>query len=151
MQQELDSVCSFHQKYGFEIASQPTLLTGDLGFIRLCASQLRGLQDQCTRRAPGNLLESRLALSLEELAEWLEAHVEQDLEAAADAWGDRLYVLLGDAVAAGLPGDEIFCEIHRSNMSKTRPSDISEAKGIKGDGYSSPSLHHLLFGEPKSK
>jgi len=48
--------------------------------------------------ASDDALLSRVALALEELAEWVLAHADQDLKSAA-AWVDRCYVLVGDAVA----------------------------------------------------
>ena len=41
----------------------------------------------------GDVLLSRAAMALEELAEWVTAHARGDLVAAADAWADRAYVL----------------------------------------------------------
>jgi predicted HAD superfamily Cof-like phosphohydrolase len=53
-------------------------------------------------------------MAIEEFIEWLQAHVDDDLIAAADAWADRSYVLVGDVVAAGLPAAELHSEVHRS-------------------------------------
>ena len=89
---------------------------------------------------PGDL-PSRLCLAVEELAEWVEAHSSGDLVAAADAWGDRMYVLLGDAVASGMPVDDIFQEVHRSNMTKLPCAGVTNNKGIKGRTYTPPSIY----------
>ena len=105
------------------------------------AAELRTLQGQARQR--GNLGESlfvRLALALEELAEWLEAHANGDLVAAADAKGDRLYMMLGDAVSAGMPGAAIFKEIHRSNMTKAAQLAKPDGKAFKQGTYARPRL-----------
>jgi hypothetical protein len=74
------------------------------------------------------------------------AHFAGDLVAAADAFGDRPYVLLGDAVAASLPAAAIFAEIHRSNMTKAGPSASGNGKGSKGAAFMPPQLGGLLGG-----
>lgn len=42
----------------------------------------------------------------------------RDIVETADAIADLIYVLHGLEIEAGIPGDEIFDEVHRSNMSK---------------------------------
>ena len=73
------------------------------------ADAANGYQDQ---------LLSRAAMAVEELGEWIFAHADTDLVAAADSLADRFYVLLGDAVATGLPLGRLFEAVHRSNMTK---------------------------------
>ena len=85
----------------------------------------------------------RAAMAIEELAEWLLAHANGDLVAAADAWADRAYVLFGDAVAAGLPAAELFAEVHRSNMTKELVAD-GTGKARKGAAYRPPELAAIL-------
>jgi predicted HAD superfamily Cof-like phosphohydrolase len=89
-----------------------------------------------------DLLLRRASFAVEELAEWLHAHAKNDLNAAADALGDRFYVLLGDAVASGMPLGPIFNEVHRSNMTKT--SRLSDGKGRKGNAYVPPDIERVL-------
>lgn len=79
-------------------------------------------------------------MAIEELAEWIEAHCHQDEAAAADAIGDRLYVLLGDAVATGLNVESILDDVHRSNMGKVAINPQS-GKAIKGDRYQPPKFN----------
>jgi predicted HAD superfamily Cof-like phosphohydrolase len=79
-------------------------------------------------------------MTLEELAEWLRAHAQQDLTAAADAIGDRLYLLLGDAVASGLPLTEIFRTVHSSNMTKM----TGVGKAVKGRSFRRPEIAAIL-------
>lgn len=82
-------------------------------------------------------------MAMEELAEWLQAHVNGDVVGAADAWADRAYVLFGDVVAAGLPAAALFDEVHRSNMTK-QPDPRRTGKAIKGLGYEPPDLRSIL-------
>ncbi len=86
----------------------------------------------------------RAAMELEELAEWLLAHAQANLVGVADALGDRLYLLLGDAVATGLPLAELFSVVHESNMSKLGGVHTGLGKGVKGPGYARPRIAEVL-------
>jgi len=145
MDAELNKVREFHCQIGAAVAESPTLLACQAGSASEIATAIRGLLARCQGMAGDdtNLL-SRLCLALEELAEWVEAHAAGDLVAAVDAWGDRLYVLLGDAAAAGLPADAIFDEVHRSNMSKAVSRPGSLGKGTKGSEFRKPRLEQIL-------
>ncbi len=81
--------------------------------------------------------------AIEELYEWAKAHAESDLVEAADAWADRCYVLFGDAIASGIPAEAIFNEVHRSNMTKSAPSDL-HGKGFKNPHFERPLLEPIL-------
>lgn len=139
------AVTDFHLAIGAPVASGPQLLPCRESAARTMADRLRAQRTLAAElsEAPGDLM-SRLALALEELAEWLEAHAEGDLVAAADAWGDRQYVLLGDAVAAGLPADAIFERVHCSNMSKADQPQDASGKAVKGTRYRRPELADIL-------
>lgn len=60
----------------------------------------------------------RCALINEELRELSEAIDADDLVEIADALADLCYVVIGTAVAYGIPLDKVFEEVHRSNMKK---------------------------------
>ena len=62
----------------------------------------------------------RHKLMAEENDEYLEACQQKNLTLIADALGDKLYILFGTIIAHGLQHkiEEVFDEIHRSNMSK---------------------------------
>jgi len=148
MDDALNEVREFHRQIGAAGADSPGLLpckrdsaSEMAGAIRLLLARCRSMADD------GNSLLARLCLALEEMAEWVEAHAAGDLVAAADAWGDRLYVLLGDAVAAGLPAAAIFEEVHRSNMTKTAAKAGNLGKGTKADAFRQPRLREVLFPE----
>ena len=106
------AVRDFHLGTGAPIAERPRLLPGDRLAAETLAGQLSSLKSSINT-AGGGMLVQRAAMAIEELAEWLLAHANGDLVAAADAWADRAYVLFGDAVAAGLPAAELFAEVHR--------------------------------------
>ena len=64
------------------------------------------------------MLQFRHDLTKEENEELLDAKTKKDV---LDAVCDKLYVTFGDAVAAGIPLENLllaFAEVHRSNMSK---------------------------------
>ena len=138
MKKQIQQVTDFHQSIGEKVAESPDLLQLNHEADRGLASGLRELIATATANDKSlSHLNRRALMAIEELAEWIEAHLEGDRVAAADAIGDRLYVLLGDAVATGLPVVEIFDEVHQSNMTKTRQKQ-STGKGVKGKDFSRP-------------
>jgi predicted HAD superfamily Cof-like phosphohydrolase len=141
----LDNVRDFHRKIGAPISDAPALLPCRRETAAEAAGALREVlgRFRAMERSNEQLL-LRLCLAVEELAEWTEAHAAGDLVAAADAWGDRLYVLLGDAICAGLPAVEIFTAIHQSNMTKSPANKQNSGKGTKAAGYEPPQLEKLM-------
>jgi predicted HAD superfamily Cof-like phosphohydrolase len=121
------------------------LLPGNVSDAEAVAKRVANLADETANLAfeTDDLLLHRAAMALEELAEWLTAHAQGDLVAVADAWADREYVLLGDAVAGGLPAIELFAEVHRSNMTK-EPDSAGTGKAIKGPAYTPPNIRRVL-------
>jgi hypothetical protein len=148
IQNALDAVRLFHQKLGAPIGTRPTLLPGDRAEAAKIAITISQLAKAIREIAlpPGDVLLPRVAMALEELAKWLDAHVKEDLVAVADAWADRMYVLLGDAVVAGLPATEVFFKVHRSNMTK-EPDSAGSGKAVKGLAYQAPELKSILSDE----
>lgn len=145
MDTALNEVRKFHRQIGAAVIDSPALLACQAESATEVAVAIRALLTRCrTMAGDGSDLLSRLCLDLEELAEWVEAHAAGDLVAAADAWGDRLYVLLGDAVAAGLPANAIFEEVHRSNMTKTVAKAGNLGKGTKAVAFRPPRLREIL-------
>lgn len=65
---------------------------------------------------------------------------------------DLMYVTIGTAVTFGLPLEEVFTEVHRSNMSKLGPDGKpiyrEDGKVLKGPSYKEPNLE--AFFEPQS-
>lgn len=92
---------------------------------------------------------TRARLMTEELAETIIAMNERDREKIADGLADVLYVVFGTAITYGLPIEEIFAEVHRSNMSKCveTTGDMRRkysVRAAKGPGYSPPDLASIL-------
>ena len=83
----------------------------------------------------------RLALIQEELAELAYAWSEMNTVEVADAIADLLYVVYGTAVATGIEIDEVFAEVHASNMTK----EVKDGQlKPKGDGYKAPDIASIL-------
>jgi predicted HAD superfamily Cof-like phosphohydrolase len=140
MENQLQDVREFHRHIGAEVASKTCLLAHTESSARELAVAVREICDRFAGHPDSRTsLIARSLMSLEETAEWLEAHVAHDIIAAADAWADRLYVLLGDAIATGLPASNVFQAVHASNMTKAA-RDSRTGKGVKASGYQAPEL-----------
>jgi predicted HAD superfamily Cof-like phosphohydrolase len=120
-----EQVLEFHKAFGLYIGSKPELRDKNISKLRI------------------NLL-------TEEVNEYIEAVDNNDLIEIADAIGDILYIAIGSAISYGIPIDEVFDEIHRSNMSKLdengKPMHREDGKVIKSSLYSPPSLEPIIFG-----
>ena len=84
----------------------------------------------------------------EEFDELHAAVHDDDLVETADALADLLYVVAGMAVTHGIPLEEVFAEVHRTNMAKfpggvaiRRPSD---GKIMKPEGWQPPDVESIL-------
>ena len=144
----IESVSLFHSQIGAPVRQQPSLLPCCPDQAAQISRELYEMIQRYEQFKPGKsefLL--RLLMAVEELAEWAEAHATQDLVAAADAWGDRMYLLIGDAVSCGLPAGYVFEEVHRSNMTKTAGGTSGNGKGIKAEDFEDPRLGELLRAE----
>lgn len=124
--QPSDMVEEFHRAYGLPIRQEPKLpetLERDL----------------------------RNGLLAEEFLEYIEAEAKNDLVAIADALADMIYIIQGTALVYGLPLDEIFDEVHRSNMSKLdengKPIYREDGKVLKGPNYEPPNIEEIINGK----
>jgi predicted HAD superfamily Cof-like phosphohydrolase len=92
----------------------------------------------------------RYRLMQEENDEYLEACKRGDLVEIADALGDKMYILFGSILKHGLQHkiEEIFDEIHRSNMSKLddrgQPIFREDGKIMKSSNYFKPDIKKVL-------
>jgi predicted HAD superfamily Cof-like phosphohydrolase len=136
----------FHQRIKAPIAATPQTLNCDPASALMYSDKLAQLAKELAVAANGteDTLLSRAAMAVEELGEWLAANAKFDLPAVADALGDRLYVLLGDAVATSIPLSEVFEAVHESNWSKLPHITTALGKAFKGPGYQKPDLETLL-------
>ena len=144
MKRQLQLVREFHQKIGETVAESSILLQHDAEVDADLARSLRQIVESFNHPdSPNTQLTRRALMAIEELAEWIEAHNDDNLVAAADAWADRMYLLLGDAVATGLPAEPLLDEVHRSNMTK-RKANESTGKGTKSETFETPCLETIL-------
>lgn len=90
----------------------------------------------------------RVDLIEEELDEYRTAWNQEDLVEAADALADLLYVVYGTAVEHGINIDEVFAEVHRSNMSKLgedgKPIYREDGKVLKGPNFELPKIEEII-------
>lgn len=100
-----------------------------------------GLPDNDTR-------ELRKRLLNEEYQEYLLGESNNDLVEISDALADMLYIIYGTADAYGIPIDDIFAEVHNSNMSKLgldgKPIRREDGKILKGPNYFKPNIGKFL-------
>lgn len=95
------------------------------------------------------LVDLRVSLCVEECKEveeelWLNSPEFIDKKRLTKELADLLYVTIGTAVTFGLPLEEVFNEVHKSNMSKLgedgKPIMRSDGKVLKGKNYKEPDL-----------
>ncbi len=92
----------------------------------------------------------RYNLIKEENEEYLEACKNGDIIEIADALGDQLYILFGTILKHGLQHkiEEVYDEIHRSNMSKLDEEGLpiyrEDGKILKSNLYFRPNIKSVL-------
>lgn len=149
-----DAVEAFHLKFGFPIKRR---LLQDQDLDRSQHLQDLGVQfrddaesilsDAISSAAKENDNRFyRAHLIIEEVGEVLDALGKREEVDLADALGDLIYVLLGTAVTYDIPMEEVFDEIHRSNMTKTRDAknDPRMKQGKLLESYSEPELRQAI-------
>ncbi|MBL0104278.1 MAG: nucleoside triphosphate pyrophosphohydrolase family protein [Bacteroidetes bacterium] len=123
---KINKVKEFHETFGLEFHEQPTAVVSD------------------------RIIALRHRLMAEENDEYLEACQKGDLTLIADALGDKMYILFGTIIAHGLQHkiEEVFDEIHRSNMSKLddqgKPIYREDGKIMKSENYFLPDIKSIL-------
>ena len=126
MKHTINRVKQFHEIFGLDFYDEPTVNVSD------------------------RIIELRHRLMQEENDEYLEAAKARDLTLIADALGDELYILCGTIIAHGLQNkiEEVFEEIHRSNMSKLdeegKPIYREDGKIMKSKKYFLPDIKTVL-------
>lgn len=70
----------------------------------------------------------------------------EDYVELADALADSLYVIFGTCISHGIPINEVFAEVQRSNMTKSMEKDTKSIKGktIKGPNYEPPDIKEII-------
>jgi len=142
----------FHLRFGFPKRPIRDILPDIITARRLTtmASRLEDmsesiLEEGIDRQKSGDPRLYRAHLLLEELGEYLRATADLDEVRAADAIGDLSYVVIGSAYTDGVPFENLFREIHRSNMTKRR-HEGNERMRDKGPDYSPPDIRGVLDG-----
>jgi len=85
----------------------------------------------------------RARLTVEEVAEFLEALADNDRVQIAKEAADVHYTVHGLEDAYGIPADRTFAAVHASNMTKTEVRD-SGGKILKGPDYVAPNIDAIL-------
>lgn len=120
---QFDMVHEFHRVYDCNISSEP----------KLPDREERSL---------------RIGLLKEEYNEYIQAEKMGDLVEIADALADMLYIINGTCVSYGIPIDEIFNEVHASNMSKLDQNGKvirrEDGKVLKGPNYFKPKILEII-------
>lgn len=144
-------VAGFHRKFGWPMNLSLAEMDpdNDDGIAHVGAALLR-LSVQLKGKAMfeqegGDPRLYRIYHKLEELGELAMAFAEKDEVAAADAMADLQYLLLGDGVTFNIPVSEVFAEVHRSNMTKTRgPGDDRMKDRSRESGFQPPRLAEAI-------
>lgn len=124
-----EDVHKFHEKFEVPTASSPTFLSPET-------------------------FRYRVKFLVEELEEFVKAHESKDMEGAADALVDLVWVAMGTASVMGLPWTPLWDEVKRANMEKVRATDPSQSKRgssldvIKPAGWVGPDHKKTLGGGP---
>jgi len=89
----------------------------------------------------------RMKLLDEEVFEYTDAEYADDLVEIADALADIIYIACGTAVSYGIPLDDVFAEVHRSNMAKLVDGKVirrEDGKIQKPEGWQPPDIKRIL-------
>ena len=89
----------------------------------------------------------RVKLLREEFIEYIDAETDHDIVEIADALADIIYISCGTAVSYGIPLDDVFAEVHRSNMAKLVDGKVirrEDGKIQKPEGWTAPDIQGVL-------
>lgn len=89
----------------------------------------------------------RMKLLAEEYSELVVAEYNDDLVEITDALADIIYIACGTAVSYGIPLDDVFTEVHRSNMAKLVDGKVirrEDGKVQKPEGWTAPDVKSVL-------
>ena len=96
------------------------------------------------RRLDANAWARRVRLVNEEWSECTTAYALEDESKFADSLVDLTWVVLGTAVEAGLPFDELWREVRRANMDKRAGTLDANGKLLKPLGWKPPDIDAIL-------
>jgi len=89
----------------------------------------------------------RMKLMKEEFDEYNESEYDNDLVNLAKELADIIYIACGTAASYGIPLNEVFEEVHRSNMTKLvdgKPVYREDGKILKPEGWTAPDIESVL-------
>jgi len=89
----------------------------------------------------------RVKLLREEFTEYLDGESFNDLVEVADALADIIYIACGTAVSYGIPLDDVFAEVHGSNMAKLVNDQVirrADGKIQKPEGWQPPDIRSII-------
>lgn len=121
MKTRYEMVQEFHRKFGFPV----------------------GTVKHRTERGSRALFK-RCKWILEEVDELHASILSDDLPGIIDALCDIAYFVEGTAVELGIPLDEFFAEVHRSNMAKEGGALAADGKLMKPPGWVPPDIAGIL-------
>lgn len=107
----MKDISEFHKRFDIEEPGEPSFLPDDMWRFQVGFLQ-------------------------EEIRELRDAHAEGDMQGAADALVDLVYVALGTAYKMGLAPhwEEIWDNVQRANMAKVKAENAEQSKrGYAGD------------------
>lgn len=96
------------------------------------------------------IVDFRIKFMLEELQEFNESIVDNDLAGSLDALVDLVYVALGTAYLLNLPFADAWREVQKANMAKVRAKSKKQSKRgttydvVKPKGWTAPDIKSLL-------
>jgi len=115
-------VKEFHEAFGQRIGEKP---------------ELPSAEERCLR----------IRLLEEEFEEYMAGEGKDDIVEIADALADIIYIACGTAVSYGIPLDDVFAEVHRSNMAKLVDGKVirrEDGKIQKPEGWTAPDIRSVL-------
>lgn len=113
------------------------------GWLDTQARSLEVLATSSSRMGDERLY--RAYLMVEELQEAIEALAKNSEVLLADALGDLRYVTDGTAITYSIPIDEVFAEVHKSNMTKLkRDIELNPRMRDKGPDYVAPDIEGVI-------
>lgn len=115
-------VRDFHQAFGQRIGDKP---------------ELPSAEERCLR----------IRLLEEEFEEYMAGEGNDDIVEITDALADIIYIACGTAVSYGIPLDDVFAEVHRSNMAKLVDGKVirrEDGKIQKPEGWTAPDIKSVL-------
>jgi predicted HAD superfamily Cof-like phosphohydrolase len=97
----------------------------------------------------------RLELLSEEVSELVKAMSAGDIVEISDALADIVYIVIGTAVAYNIPLDQVWGEVHRSNMDKIDPETNAvtrapSGKILKPEGWQGPRIAQIIENTTKA-